>query len=161
MDLVTPSIGLIFWHTIIFVTLILFLSKFAWKPIMNFIDQREKKISKSLEEADKLKEELKKIDNHKNKILKEACRKRDLILEEAIQIKKEIKSKAKEESLIEKKRIIEETKKVIQTEKEVAIHELKNKISDFSVKIAEKILTRELDKIQKQDKFIRNLIDKL
>ncbi|WP_185862196.1 F0F1 ATP synthase subunit B [Blattabacterium cuenoti] len=161
MDLVTPSIGLIVWHTIIFVILILFLSKYAWKPIINFIDQREEKIRMSIEKAEKIKEELKNVENKKNKILKETRIKRDLILKEAIQIREKIKFKAKEESIIENKKIIEETKRDIQIKKKAAIHKLKNQIGDISIKIAEKILKKELDKTHKQDKFIKELVDKL
>lgn len=161
MDLVTPSIGLIVWQTIIFIMLMFFLSKFAWKPIMNFIDQREEKIKMSVEKADQVKKELKHIEDQKNKILKETRVKRNMILKEAIQIREKIKSKAKEEGIIEKKKIIEETKKNIQIEKEVEIYKLKNKIGNISIQIAEKILKEKLDPIDKQDKFIKELVDKL
>lgn len=158
MDLITPSIGLFFWHIIIFIILMFFLSKFAWKPIMNFIDQREEKIKISLEKADQMKEKLKYVEDQKNKILKETRIKRDMILKEAIQIREKIKLKAKEEGMIEKRKIIEETKKNIQVEKEVAIHKLKNKIGKISIQIAEKILKKELN--QNQDKFfIKELVD--
>ncbi|WP_185866080.1 F0F1 ATP synthase subunit B [Blattabacterium cuenoti] len=161
MDLVTPSVGLIVWHTIIFLILILFLSKFAWKPIMNFIDQREEKIRISIEKANQMKNELKNVENQKNKILKETRVKRDIILKEAIQIKEKIKLKAKEESLREKKKILEETKKNIQIEREAAIYKLKNQIGGISIKIAENILKRELNQPNQQDKFIKELVDKL
>ncbi|ACY40565.1 ATP synthase F0 subunit b [Blattabacterium sp. (Blattella germanica) str. Bge] len=161
MDLVTPSVGLIVWHTIIFVILMLFLSKFAWKPILHFIDQREENIRMSVEKADQVKNELKNVENQKNKILKETRMKRDMILKEAIQIREKIKLKAKEESLIEKKKILEETKKSIQIERKAAIHKLKNQIGDISIQIAEKILKKELDQTNKQDKFIKELVDKL
>ncbi len=161
MDLVTPSIGLIVWHTIIFIILMFFLSKFAWKPIINFIDQREEKIKISIEKADQVKKELKHVEDKKNKILKETYVKKDMILKEAIQIREKIKSKAKEEGMIEKKKIIEETKKNIQIEKKVAIRKLKNKIGDISIQIAEKILKKELDQYDKQDQFIKELVDKL
>ncbi len=138
-----------------------FLSKFAWKPIMNFIDQREKKIKMSIEKADEIKEELKNVENKKNKILKETRIKRDMILKEAIQIKEKIQLRAQEEGIIEKKKIIEETNKNIKIEKEIAIREFKNKIGDISIQIAEKILKKELDQKNKQDQFIKELVDKL
>ncbi|WP_185858020.1 F0F1 ATP synthase subunit B [Blattabacterium cuenoti] len=159
MDLVTPSIGLIVWQTIIFIILMFFLSKFAWKPIMNFIDQREEKIRISIERTDQIKKELKYIENQKNKILKDTRIKRDIILKEAIQMKEKIKFKAKEEGMKEKKKIIEETKKNIQIEKEVEFHKFKNKIGCISVQIAEKILKKELDQVYKQNKFIKELVD--
>ncbi|WP_185867207.1 F0F1 ATP synthase subunit B [Blattabacterium cuenoti] len=161
MDLITPSIGLIVWQSIIFIFLIFFLSKFAWKPIMNFIDQREEEIKISIEKADQVKKELKYIEDKKNQILKETRVKRDMILKEAIQIKEKIKSKAREEGMIEKIKIIEETRKNLQKEKEIAISKLKNKIGNISIQIAEKILKKELYQNDKQNKFIKELVEKL
>jgi F0F1-type ATP synthase, subunit b len=128
---------------------------------MNFIDQRENKIKMAIEKAHQVKEELKHIEDQKNKILKETRVKRNMILKEAIQIREKIKFKAKEEGIIEKKKIIEETKKNIQIEKKIAIHELKNKIGNISVQIAEKILRKKLDQTDKQDQFIKELVEKL
>ncbi|WP_185860781.1 F0F1 ATP synthase subunit B [Blattabacterium cuenoti] len=161
MDLVTPSIGLIVWQTIIFIILMLFLSKFAWKPIINFIDKREEKIKISIEKANQVKKELKHVEDQKNKILKETRVKRDMILKEAIQIREKITLKAKEEGMKEKIKIIEETKKNIQIEKKATIHKLKNQIGYISIKIAEKILKKELDQTDKQDQFVKELVDKL
>ncbi|AWU40042.1 ATP synthase F0 subunit B [Blattabacterium punctulatus] len=164
MDLITPSIGLIIWQTIIFIILILFLSKYAWKPIIKFIDQREEKIRISIEKANQIQKELDFIENKKNKILKETRIKRDMILKEAIQMKENIKYKAIEEGFLEKKKILTETKKIIQIEKKAAIHDLKNQIGNISIKIAEKILKKELDqnkKMEKQEKFIKEWLNKL
>ncbi|WP_185851637.1 F0F1 ATP synthase subunit B [Blattabacterium cuenoti] len=165
MDLLTPSIGLIVWQTIIFLILILFLSKYAWKPIIKFIDQREEKIRISIEKADQAQKELKNIKNKKKKILKEIRIERDLILKEALKIKEEMKQKAREEGFFEKKKIIKETKKMLQIEREIAIQELKNQIGDISIKVAEKILKKEFDKNQKvnltQERFIKEFISDL
>ncbi|WP_185858589.1 F0F1 ATP synthase subunit B [Blattabacterium cuenoti] len=161
MDLVTPSIGLIVWHSIIFIMLILFLSKFAWNPIINFIDQREEKIRKSIQKANQIQKELQEVKKKKDKILKETQIKRDIILEEAIQMREKIRLKAKKEGILEKKKIIEETKKDIHIKRKVAIQKLKNEIGDISIQIAEKILKKKLDHIHQQDKFIKKLVDKL
>ncbi|AWU43932.1 ATP synthase F0 subunit B [Blattabacterium sp. (Cryptocercus kyebangensis)] len=164
MDLITPSIGLIVWQTIIFVILILFLSKYAWKPIIKFIDQREEKIRISIEKANQIQKELDFVEKKKNKILKETRIKRDIILKEALKIKENIKSKAIEEGFLEKKKILKETKKIIQIEKKAAIQDLKNQIGNISIKIAEKILKKELDqnqKTEKQEKFIKEWLNKL
>ncbi|WP_185859959.1 F0F1 ATP synthase subunit B [Blattabacterium cuenoti] len=164
MDLVTPSVGLIVWQTIIFLILIFFLSKYAWKPIMKFIDQREEKIRISIEDADLFQRELKMLENKKNQILKETRIKKDKILEDAIQIREKIKHKAIEEGVLEKKRLMEETKKILQLERKMAIQELKNQIGGISIIIAEKILKKELDsnqKTNKQEKFIKELVNKL
>ncbi|AGD98435.1 F-type H -transporting ATPase subunit b [Blattabacterium sp. (Blatta orientalis) str. Tarazona] len=163
MDLVTPSIGLIVWQTIIFLILISFLSKYAWKPIMKFIDQREEKIRISIEKADLVQKELKMVENKKNQILKETRIKRDRILEEAIQIREKIKHKAIEEGVWRKK-AYRRDKKIMQGERKMAIQELKDQIGDISIIIAEKILKKELDpnqKTNKQEKLIKELVNKL
>ncbi|AER40590.1 MAG: F0F1 ATP synthase subunit B [Flavobacteriales bacterium] len=162
MDLVTPSIGLIVWQTIIFLILMFFLTKYAWKPIIKFIDKREEKIRISIEKADQVQRKLDSVENEKNKILKDARIKRDMILKEAIQIKENIKHKSMEEGFLEKKKILEETKKIIQIERKTAIQDLKNQIGDISIKIAEKILMKEFDKhpkMDKQEKFIKELLN--
>ncbi|WP_185869106.1 F0F1 ATP synthase subunit B [Blattabacterium cuenoti] len=161
MDLITPSIGLIVWHSIIFLILILFLSKFAWNPIVNFIDEREKETEMYVNKAHNAKKELKDLENKKNEVLKEARLKRDIILKEAIQIQEKIKLKAKEEGIMIKKKMMEETKKNIQIEKEASVHRLKNEVVDISIQIAEKILKKKLDQTNRQDKFIKELVEKL
>ncbi|WP_185864525.1 F0F1 ATP synthase subunit B [Blattabacterium cuenoti] len=158
MDLVTPSFGLIFWHSLIFLILLFFLSKFAWKPIMNFIDQREEVIRKSIEKSSQLRKEFKNIEDKKNIILKKALKKRDVILKEAIQIKNKIKIEAKQESILEREIMLKETEKIIQMKKKDAFKEIKNQIGEISTTIAEIIIKKKLD--EKNDKqIIKNLIE--
>ncbi|WP_185851053.1 F0F1 ATP synthase subunit B [Blattabacterium cuenoti] len=164
MDLVTPSIGLIVWQTVIFVLLILFLSKIAWRPIIKFIDQREDKIKVSIETADRIQKELEMVEYKKDTILKETRRRRDLLLKEAIEIQKKIKYESIEKGLNERKRMIEETKKNIKEEKRIAILKLKNQVGNISIKIAENILKQKFSSNQtrdKQEKYIKELINKI
>ncbi|WP_185850444.1 F0F1 ATP synthase subunit B [Blattabacterium cuenoti] len=162
MDLVTPSFGLIFWHSLIFLMLLFFLSKFAWKPIINFIDQREKEIQTSIEKSDQLIKEFQKIENKKKIILKEAFEKRDIILKEAVKIKDQIKVKAKKEGLLEREKMLKETEKIIHMKKKDAFKKLKSQIGGISIKIAEKILTEKLNNKQnKQEELIKKLVEKL
>ncbi|WP_185855567.1 F0F1 ATP synthase subunit B [Blattabacterium cuenoti] len=159
MDLVTPSVGLIFWHTIIFLMLMWVLNKFAWHQIINFINERENKISMSMKHAKKLNEELRYVESKKNKILKYASLKKDLMLKEAIQIKNKIQSEAKKEGLIEKNKIIGHAKKIIEKEKKEAIFKLKKEIANISINIAEKILKKKLEKDDEQKKFMEKIIN--
>ncbi|WP_185877425.1 F0F1 ATP synthase subunit B [Blattabacterium cuenoti] len=161
MDLITPSIGLIFWNTIIFVILLLFLSKFAWNPIMKFINKREKIINKSFENAIQIKNKLYEIENKKSIIIKKAYEKRNAILMETIKIKENIKNSAKKEALIERNKILNETKIIIDIEKKNAVKSLKNKVKLISIEIAEKILRKKLNNDIDQKDFVKNLIDKL
>ncbi|WP_185873907.1 F0F1 ATP synthase subunit B [Blattabacterium cuenoti] len=162
MDLVTPSIGLVIWQSIIFLLLIFFLSQYAWKPIMQFIDKREEKIRNSIKKADLAKNQLNIVENKINQILKETRIKRDSILKDAIKMREKIKNKAVQEGILEKKKILQESKKNIQLEKKTAIQEFKNQIGDISIKIAEKILKKEFDtKINNQEEWLKKLVNKL
>ena len=69
MELVTPAIGLIFWTTVVFTMLVLLLKKFAWKPILTAVDQRNKSINDSLQQAEKARAEMAELNTNNEKIL--------------------------------------------------------------------------------------------
>ena len=83
MELLTPGTGLLFWQVIIFLTLLLVLSKYAWKPITESLKEREKFIEDSLDSAKKAEEELVNIQKKNEELLSEARKEREKILAEA------------------------------------------------------------------------------
>ena len=111
MDLITPDIGLIFWTTLSFFLLMFLLSKFAWKPIVKTINDRNEFITQSLDDAKKSKEEFLVIKEKSETILKEAKKEREKILQEGEKVKKEIVEASKEEAKKEAEKIILEAKK--------------------------------------------------
>ncbi|WP_185877940.1 F0F1 ATP synthase subunit B [Blattabacterium cuenoti] len=161
MDITAPSFGLIFWNIIIFSILIFILSKFAWNPIINFIDKREKKIKDSIEKANLLEHKLNEIEKKKNEILKSAYEKKDRIIKETIKIKNDIKLKAINDGIIEKENIIKSYKNILNRERNKSFQLLKNEIKFISIEIAEKILRKKLKKDLEQENFIKCLIEKL
>ena len=98
MSLVTPSIGLIFWTTVVFTLLIILLKKFAWTPIINSVDERNKTIEEALSSANKAREEMEQLNADNNRILKEAREERDNILKEAKTISDKMVADAKEKA---------------------------------------------------------------
>jgi F-type H+-transporting ATPase subunit b len=160
MELVSPGIGLIFWMTLIFALLIFILGKFAWKPIMKALREREGFIEESLHAADKAKEEMKELKFSNEKLLQEAKEERDAILREARKIKDSIIDEAKLKANEEADRIVENAKVRIENEKMAAMTDLKNQIATASINIAERILERELSEKDKQEKYVKQLIDK-
>ena len=72
MELVTPEIGLIFWTTIVFLLLLIVLKKYAWKPILAAVDERNKSIEDALKAADKAKKEMLALNTDNERILMEA-----------------------------------------------------------------------------------------
>ena len=160
MDLVTPDIGLIFWTTISFAILYFILAKFAWKPILGAVTEREKSIKDALSAADKAKEEMANLKADNEKILNEAKLQRESLLKEAREIKSKIIADAESEATEKANKLIESAKTAIENEKSAAMKELKNTVVDLSLDIAEKLLSKELADKSKQVENIQDILDK-
>ncbi|MEA3476827.1 MAG: F0F1 ATP synthase subunit B [Bacteroidota bacterium] len=160
MELVQPGIGLIFWMTLVFAMLIYILGKFAWKPIMKGLRDREDFIDKSLKAAEIAKDEMKQLQFSNEELLKEAKNDRDDILREARKVKEKIIEEAKQKASEEANRVVESAKERIEYEKLAAMTDLKNQIAEISIEVAEKILKEELSGDRKQKAYIEKLIDK-
>ncbi len=158
MELVQPGLGLIFWMTLSFSILLWILAKFAWKPILKGLKERENTIDEALNAANKAKEEMKELKFSNEQLLKEAKEERDNILRDARHVKENIIDEAKEKANEEANRIVENAKEAIQLEKMAAITEMKNELASLSIEIAEKILKDELSATDKQKKLIDKLI---
>lgn len=161
MELVTPGIGLIFWMTLSFLILVLILKKFAWKPILKMLRERETRIDEALHEADKAREEMKSLKASNEQLLKEAKEERDAMLRSAREVKEKIIEEARVTAGEEASRIIESAKQSIHYEKMQALVELKNQIAILSIEIAEKLVQDELSKDQKQEKLVEKLINEI
>ena len=159
MELVTPAIGLIFWTTVVFTLLVLLLKKFAWKPILSAVDQRNQSIKESLAEAEKARTEMSELTANNEKILAQAKLDRDIILKEARDMKNEIISQAKEQANIEADKLVNSAKDQILNEKMKALTELKNQVADLSIEMAEKILKSELSNSDKQKELVNQALN--
>tara|TARA_B100000900_G_scaffold263820_1_gene225049 strand:+ start:2348 stop:2848 length:501 start_codon:yes stop_codon:yes gene_type:complete len=148
------SLGLFFWQTLLFIVLIVFLKKYAWRPILTAVEEREKGIKKSLESAEKAKAEMENLNSENERILLEAKQERDTLLKEARETKNIIINEAKEKANEEAERIMSSAKEQIANEKMKAITELKNTVASLSIDIAEKVLKSELKDKNSQEKFI-------
>ena len=158
MELVTPAIGLIFWTTVVFTLLVLLLKKFAWKPILSAVDERNKSIKDSLEQAEKARSEMSELTANNEKIIAQAKVDRDIILKEARDMKNEIISEAKDKANIEAEKLVSTAKDQILNEKMKAITELKNHVADLSIEMAEKILSSELSDVAKQKELVKKAL---
>ncbi len=158
MELVQPGIGLIIWMTVAFSILLWILAKFAWKPIMKGLKEREDSIDEALNAANTAREEMKELKFSNEQLLKEAKEQRDIILREARQVKESIIEEAKEKAGSEANRIVEGAKESIQNEKMAALTEMKNELATLSIDIAEKILKEELESKDKHKALIDRLV---
>jgi len=158
MELVTPEIGLVFWTTVSFLILFFLLAKFAWKPIMGAIDERENFIEESLRKAEAAKDEMSRLTNENEALLKQARVERDAILAEAKKVKDQIIGDAKEAAHTEAARQIELARIEINNQKAIAMADVKNQVASLSLEIAEKILKKQFEDQQKQDELVSQLL---
>ncbi|OIO99710.1 MAG: ATP synthase F0 subunit B [Bacteroidetes bacterium CG2_30_33_31] len=155
MELVQPGIGLMFYMLLTFSLLLFILGKFAWKPIMASLKEREQTISTSLAIAKQTQEEMKRLQADNQNLLKEAKNERDMIIRDANKMKESIVNEARNKAQSEADKIVEAARENIQNEKMAAIIDLKNQVADFSIEVAEKILKRELADKESQKNLMK------
>ena len=153
------SVGLFFWQTLLFIALVLLLKKFAWKPILNAVNEREQGIKDALDSAQKAKEEMANLQADNEKLLKEARAERDAMLKEARDIKNKMISDAKDEAKVEADKMIAQAQAAIESEKKAAIADLKNQVATLSLNIAEKVVKQNLATDDKQQELVKSLLE--
>ena len=152
------SFGLFFWQLLIFIFLVLLLKKFAWKPILDTVNERESSIKNAMSEAEKARNEMASIQESNQKVLKEAMAEREALLKEARATSAEMVALAKTNAQTEANKIIAQAQEAIINEKRTAVNELKNQVAQISLEIAEKIIETELDNKDKQAQLVDKLL---
>ena len=158
MELVKPELGLIFWMSVSFLTVVFFLRKFAWGPILTSLKERETSIEDAINSAKKAKEEVQNLKAENERILQEARNERDIILREARETKDAIVNEARGKAQVEADRMINIAREAIQNEKMAAITELKNQVATLSIDIAEKVIRQQLTNDDKQKALVNDLL---
>jgi F-type H+-transporting ATPase subunit b len=157
MELITPGIGLLFWMLLSFSIVLFILKKFAWKPILNALRDRENSIEQALMAADRAKEQMAKLQADNEKILAEARLERDKLIKEAREMKDQIINDARIKAGEEGYKMIEAARGAIQNERTAAIDQIRQMVANLSVDIAQKLLLKQLD----DDKSQKELIEKV
>ena len=154
------SSGLFLIQTVIFLVLLFVLAKFAWKPILNAVNEREVSIQDALNQAKLAKQEMTDLKADNERIIREAKIERDAILKEARELKDKIVGEAKDAAKSEGEKMIEQAKQSIVAEKTAAMAEIKNQIGSLSVEIAESILKQKLDNTDAHNTLVEKIINK-
>jgi len=152
------SFGLFIWQVVIFIGLIFLLKKFAWKPILDAVNEREEGIKSALESAENARQEMQDLQADNQRILQEARVERDTMLKEAREMKEKMIADAKTEAEAQGAKMIEQAKAAIETEKNAAMAELKSQVSSLSLNIAEKLLKDELSNKDAQTKLVEKML---
>jgi F-type H+-transporting ATPase subunit b len=161
MGLVTPSLGLVFWTTLAFLIVLFLLKKFAWKPILESLKERENTIADALKAAENAKHEMAQLKASNEELLRKARDERDALMKEARDARDLIVAEAKTKATQEADRILTIARENIKNEKMAAVSELKNQVAVLSIEIAEKILRNELSKDEKQKTLVNNLVEEI
>jgi len=152
------SFGLFIWQVVIFVGLIFLLKKFAWKPILDAVNDREEGIKNALLSADNARKEMLNLQSDNQRILQEARLERDSLLKDAREMKDKMVADAKNEAQAQGQKMIEQAKAAIESEKNAAMAELKLHVSTLSLEIAEKLLKDELSNKEAQVKLVEKML---
>ena len=134
------------------------LKKYAWKPILDSVNEREEGIKNALLSAEKAKEEMASLQSDNEQTLKKARLERDGLLKEAREIKQKLIDDAKNEASAEAKKILIQAQETIKSEKNAAIVDLKNQVANLSVEIAEKVLKEKLSNDKSQMELVKELV---
>jgi F-type H+-transporting ATPase subunit b len=152
------SVGLFVMQAVILLILILLMRKFAWKPILNALDERETGIEDALKSAENAKREMENLQASNQKLLQEARTEREAMLKEAREIKTKMIEDAKTEAKEESEKLMQQAQASIETEKKAAIADLKSQVASLSIDIAEKVVRQELSNKDKQEQLVSSLL---
>ena len=152
------SLGLFFWQAVLFLLLVFLLKKFAWKPILDSVNEREEGIKNALDSAEKAKLEMENLHADNQKLLKEARTEREMMLKEAREIKNKMIEDAKGEAQDQANKMIQQAQAAIEGEKKAAMAELKNHVASLSLEIAEKVVRNELSNKDKQLELVEIML---
>jgi F-type H+-transporting ATPase subunit b len=158
--LVQPDPGLFIWTIATFLVLLFLLAKFAWRPLLKALEGRQEAIKRSLEDADKAKHELARLQQESTKIIDQARVDAEAILAktrgDADRLREELKTRAKEEA----DTIIRNAQQQIELQTRQALQQVRREVADISVMIASKLLERNLGK-EDNDRLINETLKQI
>jgi|MDTD01.2.fsa_nt_gb F-type H+-transporting ATPase subunit b len=160
MELLTPALGLFFWTLVVFAIVFLVLRKFAWRPILKSLKDREEFIDNSLKAADNARKDIELLQANNEKLLQEARIERDKILKEAKEIGESFITQAKQKADAESKRMIASALDSINKEKDSAKAEIKDLVASLSIEMAEKILKKKFENPTEQENLVKDYLQK-
>lgn len=159
MDLLIPSFGLIFWTLLVFLLLLFILKKFAWKPILASLKERELGIAESLSTAEKVRGEMSQLKSENEALLVQAREERAKMIKEAKDTSDKMIADAKEKAKNEFERIVADAQAAIQQQRNAALIDVKNQMGKLVVEVSEKVLRRELSNRSEQENYIKELAE--
>jgi len=159
MQLLTPGIGLLFWTALAFIIVFLILKKFAWKPILGALKERETGIADAIASAEKVKAEMATLKNENEVLMQKAREERSVMIKEAKDQADKMIAEAKDKAKAEYDKIVADAQQAILQQKNAALTEVKNQVGNLVIEVSEKILRRELSNKAEQENYIKQLAE--
>lgn len=161
MELITPSLGLVFWTTVVFLIFWTLVGKFAFKPISESLKNRENSIKDALASAEKARNEMQSLQADNEKLLQQAREERAAILKEAKDMKDSIISDAQARAKKDAETIVLEARQEIEAQKNAALDQVRSDVSKIAIEIAEKVLRKELSSDKDHKQYIDGMVDNI
>jgi F-type H+-transporting ATPase subunit b len=161
MELLLPDFGLFLWTLVAFLIFFFLLKKFAWKPILGALDEREKGIADSIATADRVKKEMAALQSENETLLNEARATRTQMMKEAKDVSDKMINEAKDQAKVEANKIITDARVQIQNEKMAAMTDVKNQVGNLVIEVSEKVLRKELSDKGAQENYISQLASEI
>jgi F-type H+-transporting ATPase subunit b len=161
MELLTPGTGLIIWQTFVFLLLVLLLAKFAWNPILTSLKERETSIQHALDQAEKARAEMARLQADNEKLFKEAREERDKILKEAREASNRLKEEAQRDAKKTADKIVEDARAAINIEKQAALKEVRIQVGLFSLEVAGRLMKKNLAGDKQQKELVEQFMNEL
>ncbi|MFZ9680775.1 MAG: F0F1 ATP synthase subunit B [Bacteroidia bacterium] len=155
MDLVTPQLGLLVWPALSFLLLLVVLRKFAWKPILDSVNERDAQIRQALDAAKEAREAMVRLQADNEQLMAQARAERDQMLSEAKKTRDHLLSESRSKAEEEAKRLLEMARQDIENERKATMTEVRNLVATLSVDVAEKLLRKELQKDEAQEAYLQ------
>lgn len=161
MDLLIPDTGLFLFQLVAFVLLMVLLGKFAWKPILSGLKERETTIEEALQSAEKAREDMEALNASNVNLLAEARAERDGMLKDALATANKIKEEAKEDTSKITAKMMEDAKAIIENEKRAALADVKTQVAMLSLQITEKLVRKQLGDKKEQKALVEEFVKDL
>ncbi|MCM1503497.1 MAG: F0F1 ATP synthase subunit B [Bacteroidales bacterium] len=159
MSLLMPDSGLLFWMIVIFAIVFGLLAKFGFPMITGMVEKRTERIGESLRLAREADEKIGTLAKEQERMIAEARKEQDRILKEAAQARENIILQAKAQASDEAEKIIADARIRIEAEKESAIRDIRGQVALLSVKVAEKIIRKELSSGSEQLALVDRMLE--
>lgn len=155
--------GLMIWTIAVFFVLLVVLRKIAWSPLLQALDEREKKIHEALEQAAKTQRDTEGVVAENQRRIDEAIQKSEQIIQQAREHSERARQQILEEARAESRRIVEQGMRRLEAEQRTALQDIRKMAGDLAIQAAARLIQSSLNDQQQReivDQFLSEIPEK-